>query len=52
MEVKLYNKIYLSNITKLSIMEKHITDVDSNIKYFINLQKLNLCYNQITSKCT
>jgi len=64
MEYTLYNKLYSTDKTKLSIQytsynKLYSTDkieldvsniiyIDPNIKYFINLQNLNLSFNKIT----
>jgi len=45
MEYTLYGKLYSVTITKLQ--RKKLTYIDPNIKYFINLQTLNLSCNKI-----
>ena len=47
MEYTLYNKLYSTDITELNLSYKKLTYIDPNIKYFINLQELELAGNLI-----
>ena len=46
MEYTLYGELYLTNITKLKLQRKKLTYIDPNIKYFVNLQILDLIFNK------
>jgi Leucine-rich repeat (LRR) protein len=47
MEYTLYGKLYSTNITELDLSYKNLTYIDPNIKYFVNLQTLDLSSNGI-----
>ena len=47
MEYTLYGKLYSTDIIELDLSDENLTYIDSNIKYFVNLQILNLFQNQI-----
>ena len=46
MEYKLYGELYSVTITKLKLQRKKLTYIDPNIKYFVNLQILDLKFNK------
>ena len=47
MEYTLYGKLYSTDITELYLPYENLTYIDPNIKYFINLQTINLSCNKI-----
>ena len=47
MEYTLYGKLYSTDITEFYLPYENLTYIDPNIKYFINLQTLNLSCNKI-----
>ena len=46
MEYTLYGELYSTDITKLKLQRKKLTYIDPNIKYFVNLQILDLKFNK------
>ena len=47
MEYTLYGELYSTDITDLDLSRHCLTYIDPNIKYFINLKKINFQFNQI-----
>jgi len=51
MEIKLYDDYYSTDTDDLCFESRHLKYISPNIKYFINLQILNMESNYIKTVC-